>query len=223
MAPHNDDRSASNEADLSSLYRQRKGRHPAPEHLNSALLDTARAAQPGSRPGFGWKGAVSSAAAAMVVVVLSVNWLKEPEPAISGGPSSESASVDTAMAEEVSESSKGDSGQETASILTAPMQEAQARSAEPAESGLPKSAAPAPMADQALQFDALQAEPTALQPRFLRVIEGEGSEFEQCDGSLFQYDIPAAPGSGWFEVEWSEDGAIRKVTSRGDESPCPDS
>lgn len=47
MAPHDDFRSAPHEDDLSSLYQQRKRRHPAPERLNEAVLATAKADKKG--------------------------------------------------------------------------------------------------------------------------------------------------------------------------------
>lgn len=225
MAPHDDDRSAPHDDDLSSLYQQRKRRHPAPERLNEAVLATAKAEKTGhGRRGYGWKSAVSSAAAAVVIVVLGVNWLQDPVQTLSEDISlaSDTADIETTESASsiMSEMSASDALPEPAKSAPAPAPQAEARRAEPADNGLSGADSPALMADQPLQFEALQAEPAASQPRFLKVIAGEEAVFEQCDGRLFEYDIPTAPSRGWFEVEWLQDGRIGEVTSRGIESPC---
>lgn len=224
MAPHDDDRSAPHDDDLSSLYQQRKRRHPAPERLNEAVLTTAKAEKTGQGRGYGWKSAVSSAAAAVVIVVLGVNWLQDPVQTLSEDISLASDTADTETTESarsiMSEMSASDALPEPAKSAPAPAPQVEARRAEPAENGLSGADSPTQMADQSLQFEALQAEPVASQPRFLKVIAGEEAAFEQCDGRLFEYDIPAAPNLGWFEVEWLPDGRIGEVTSRGIESPC---
>ncbi|MCH8532521.1 MAG: hypothetical protein LAT65_16845 [Saccharospirillum sp.] len=218
MAPHDDDRSVPLDDELSSLYQQRKRRHPAPERLNKTLLATTKADPSGHGRGYGWKSAASSAAAAVVIVILGVNWLQEPKLTISESASPASEMADTTVTE--SEMSARDSLTEAPKSLAAPAPEADARRSEPAPSSLPRSVVPAPMADKALQFEALQAEPVASAPRFLKAIEGEAKLYEQCDGSLFQHEIPDAPDTGWFEVDWTQEGGIRQITPIGDESQC---
>ncbi len=224
MAPHDDDRSAPHDDDLSSLYQQRKRRHPVPERLNEAVLATAKAEKKGQGRGYGWKSAVSSAAAAVVIVVLGVNWLQDPVQTLNEEISlaSDTADIETTESARsiMSEMSASDAVPESAKSAPAPAPQAEARRAEPAENGQSGADSTAQVADQLLQFEALQAEPAASQPRFLKAVVGEEAVFEQCDGRLFEYDIPAAPSRGWFEVEWLQDGRLGEVTSRGIESPC---
>lgn len=219
MAPHDDDRSAPHDDDLSSLYQQRKRRHPAPERLNEAVLATAKTEKDRHGRGYGWKGALSSVAAAVVIIVLGMNWLQDPVRSLSEDVSLVSEMADSEATESaqsfLSELATGEAPPEPARSAPAPAPKAESRRMEPSRSD-----APVMMADRALPFESLQAEAVALKPRFLKAIAGENSVFEQCDGSVFEYTIPTAPSNGWFEVEWSENDGIGSVVSRGAESPC---
>lgn len=227
MAPHDDDRSVPHDDDLSSLYQQRKQRHPAPERLNEAVLATAKSEQKGQGPGYGWKSVVSSAAAAVVIVVLGVNWLQDPLQTLSEDVSlvSEMANSETTESAPsfLSELTTREAPPELARSAPAPAPRAESRRMEPAQMESSGPDAPATMADRAVQLESLPSEATPTKPRFLKALAGEDTVFEQCDGRLFEYTIPTAPTEGWFEVEWSEGDGVSNVVSRGVESPCDES
>lgn len=224
MVPHDNDRSAPRDDDLSALYQQRKRRHPAPKHVNETVLAAAKAEKAHHGRGYGWKGALSSVAAAVVILVLGMNWLQDPVLSLSEDVSLVSEMADTEATESaqsfLSELTTGEAPPEPARSAPGPAPKAETRRMEPAESELSGSDAPVMMADRALPFESVQADAVALKPRFLKAKAGENAVFEQCDGSVFEYTIPTAPTKGWFEVEWSESGGIGRVISRGAESPC---
>ncbi|WP_028671768.1 hypothetical protein [Saccharospirillum impatiens] len=232
MAPHDDDRMVSQDDDLSSLYQQRKRRHPAPEQLNNAVLSAAKERATDRAGGFGWKGAVSSVAAAVVIVVLGVNFLEDPLQPVSETFSVQSDSSGNGLADSeealVAEITASDAIAPPAKKAAAPAPREEARRAESVEPDVVEptlafeSEPPVMLDDQPIAFGSSRIAPQAdpMKPTILKVITGRDEEFQQCDGSVFSAEITGAPASGWFELTWSEEGKVSEVTALGEKSPC---
>ncbi|GGX53972.1 hypothetical protein [Saccharospirillum salsuginis] len=215
MAPHRDDRS-STPADerLRSLYTQRKASHRAPDALNQAVLERARAH---NRPGR-WTRVVPSVAAAFVVMALGLQWLSDPAVTVleerAARPATEQAPPMEIMS---APDSAGQPREHTLSF------EAEPRIQKPASAPSPQKSVPEASALSDSAGDRMLAEPleeaeTAPMPRYLRVVPSENGVFEHCDGTRFQRAIEQAPEEGWFELTWTDD-RIERITPLP-ESPC---
>lgn len=248
MAQHDDARSSAPADDhLRSLYRQRKRNNPVPDHLNEAVLKAAEAGKQG-KPGFsGWKTAIPSVAAAMVVVVLGLNWLEDPKPMLRDEVSlkttatTESDATDAASPIDYGELEDYEMAEEEGSSIAAPAPQFEPKPSAPAENRLSRSQEPIAgmqlQADQAAEsrtapvvINSEVMEPEAMKPeamspearpRYLKARAAENEGFEGCEGKEYDYDIPSAPKLGWFEVVWSAEGQVSEITPLGAESPCP--
>ena len=218
MAQHRDDRS-STPADerLRSLYTQRKATHRAPDSLNRAVLDRARAHNRPRRSPGRWTRVVPPVAAAFVVMVLGLQWLRDPAGTVldeSAARLSQQPSPPTEMLE--APDSAGQSREHADTFDTQPRAPASAPSPEkqtPAASALSDSTA-----DRTLAEPMAEAEKPS-RPRYLRAIPGETDVFEQCDGTLLRQAIDRAPSEGWFEVTWSANERIEHIDPLN-RSPC---
>lgn len=212
MAPHRDERPSTPDDDrLRSLYTQRKASHRAPDALNQAVLDQARAPK---RPGR-WTGMVPPVAAAVVVMALGLQWLRDPAVTVL-----EERAADQAPPMEITSAPEfaGQSNEEASNF------EAESRSQAPATAPSLQKQAPQASALSDSAGDRLLAEPMAeaeqtLTPRYLRAQPGETGVFEQCDGTRFEQVIDQAPAEGWFELTWSANDRIERVTPLP-ASPC---
>jgi len=216
MAPHRDERSSTPDDDrLRSLYTQRKASHRAPDALNQAVLDQARAHK---RPGR-WTRMVPPVAAAVVVMALGLQWLRDPavtvlEERAAHAPADQAPPMEITSAPD----SAGQSSEQTSSF------EAQSRSQAPASPPSLQKQAPQASALSDSAGDRLLAEPMeeaeqTPTPRYLHVLPGETGVFEQCDGTRVEQDIELAPDEDWFELTWSADDRIERVTPLPT-SPC---
>lgn len=208
--------------DLQQLYRRRKQQHPMPRNLTQRIIDKAQGRQQPRRRG--WTQALPVAAASLVVVTLGMNWLLEPELTRPLHSLPESTTRTSVM-----ESSESQSTQKPGKQLPpAAMPSDQARDAHPA--------AEPPVLAEFIESEAprVPETPTPLspsaakdldRPRYLRALPtgqsqtGE-SQFERCDGELYDGVLPQAP-EGWFEIRWTREGKVKEVIPL-DHSPCTD-
>lgn len=197
MAPKPDDR-------LQDLYRQRKAGHRAPDRLNRAILAHARLTTSPRQPR--WIKVVTPVAAACVVVVLGLNWLRDPtvdvmESQPMMAPSETTADTSKEMAD------ADDASPEGLALDSPPRATAQDR-ADPSSTPAPDSFLTQDRPNTAIQSETRSmAQPIPdSRPRYLRALPDASDDYEGCDGNRLTMRIDAAPEDGWFEVTWTPDG-----------------